>query len=84
MKKIIDYLEGKRTIITAVATAIWTALWQQGIITDKAFHGGVVAGGCLMAIFLRLAMLKQSQPGITVLHPVDVKPTAENLNLGGK
>ena len=73
MQKIIDYLEGKRTFITAVATAIWTALWQQGLITDKAFHGGVVAGGLLIAVFIRLAMNKPVT--LPAQRPIEPAPT---------
>ena len=79
MDKLILWLEGKKTIISAVATAIWGVLYQQGAIDQKTFQEGVVIGGCLMAVFMRIALAKQGQPGITVLHPENIKPTTDNL-----
>jgi predicted benzoate:H+ symporter BenE len=79
MQKIIDYLEGKKTLISAMATAIWGALYQQHVISTETFQAGAVLGGCLVAVFMRLAIAKQSQPGITVLHPAGFNPTPDDL-----
>jgi hypothetical protein len=76
MQNLIIWLEGKKTIISAIATAIWGALYQQGVIDTKTFQTGTVIGGCLIAVFMRLALAKQTQPGITVLHPQDM-PASE-------
>jgi hypothetical protein len=64
MQKIIDYLNGKKTVISAIATAIWGALYSQHVINDQTFQAGAVV---------------ECQPGITVLHPADVKPTVDVL-----
>lgn len=77
MQKVIDFLNGKKTIISAIATAIWTALFQQGVIDEKTFQGGAVAGACLVAVFMRLAIQKQSQIRIGVHQAagdISVKP----------
>lgn len=75
MQNILSWLIGKRTIIAATATAIWGALYTQGVISQQVFQAGAVIGISISHIFLRLAMnnitmIKTPVINATVIPPV--------------
>ena len=58
MQAILNWLVGKRTIISAVAGAAWTALYSQGVIDQKTFEAGAAIAGFAGLVFMRLAISK--------------------------
>ncbi len=61
MKKILEWLDGKKSILTAVTTGFFGVLMQQGIIGKETGELLMTVGGTLFAIFLRLGVKKSGK-----------------------
>lgn len=88
MNKLISWLDGKKTIISALAGAIWTVLFQQKFIDQNTFETGGAIAAFLGILFMRLAINKNKYfVGSTtdITHPgpaiADVKTIIENSTI---